>query len=609
MSEMQFFYTVRSGDTLYQIARRWGIPVESLIAANNIGPPYPIFVGQQLSIPPGINLHRVKSGDTIYRISQQYGVPVSVIIETNQLQSPYVIQIGQMLIIPPGVNYYIVQQGDTLYQIARRFNVKKEGVPNTQLIQQVNQLPSANLFPGMRLFIPYATPGDQGLIAYTSDWGGHIDIWLYNPGNGVNVQLTNQLGDSFSRLQWSNDSSKIAFVGKDMLVYVIQVSNGSIARIDQLEEQSVHLAWSPDSKMLAYTKHGQIILYNVITHQTQRIVQMSATDVQWFPSGNELLFQAPDATGISQLFRIRTDGTRRVQITRNTNGSLNNVQLSPDGTFALYTTPGASISIIYTVELSTGNVFEVKGGPLAKNYYPTWSPNSQIIAYSATVLDDRGYHTQIRTVGKRGENDRIWAISSCFATPITWSPNGRKFAYLSGCNQQEMANQMWSLEPQHPVPIQLLEGGRIFFLQWSPSATTVLPRKTYSSSVYKVQFDYPAHWKKVSEQRYEGADGFFQISAISAGVDMNEVCHGEAFQQLMPYGSNPQIIETSVQNQEACYISPSADQPIEMKKQAALIVRYPIPIQIEQTTYNYFILWADQQHIQQIAATIKFLTH
>jgi TolB protein len=457
------------------------------------------------------------------------------------------------------------------------------------------------------MFVPFTHHGHQGLIAYTSDHGGHFDIWLYNPQNGSTVPLTNQLGEMFSRPEWSFDGKFIAFVGKNNIFYVIRLSEGYFAKIDQLEEQALsNLAWSPNRSILAYSKNGQIILYNVVNHQVQRINEIGATDVQWFPNGSELLFQSPDASGISQLFRIRIDGSRKKQITRNTNGFLQNVQLSPDGTYVLYTSPGASISIIFTLELSTGNVFEVKGGPLAKNYYPTWSPNSLTIAFSATVYDDSGYHSQIKTVGRRGENERLWAISTCFATPVTWSTDGRKLAYLSGCNQSEYANEMWVVDLQHPVPVKLVEGTRIMDLQWSPSIATNHPKKLYNNSVYKVRFFYPAHWQKMNEERYEGVDGFFQVSAISAGENIEEVCHSEAFHQLMPYGTNPRIIKTQIQNQEACLILPSADQPIEMKKQSALIVRYPRSIQIGDTHYNYFILWADQNRIKEIAATLKF---
>ena len=226
---MQYFYHVQSGDTLYGIARRWGLPLESLIAANNLRSPYTIFIGQQLAVPPGVNSVRVKPGDTVYKISQAFRIPTSIIIEANQLQPPYLIIEGQLLEVPPGVPYYVVQPGDTLYQLALRFNVITGGIPNTDLIRQVNNLPSNLLLPGMRLTIPYAPTGDEGLIAYTSGSTGHFDLWLFNPKNGRSRQLTNGLGDSLSRPEWSPNNQYIAFIGINRNVYIVHVQTGAIA--------------------------------------------------------------------------------------------------------------------------------------------------------------------------------------------------------------------------------------------------------------------------------------------------------------------------------------------------------------------------------------------
>nr|WP_263326815.1 LysM peptidoglycan-binding domain-containing protein [Neobacillus sp. Marseille-Q6967] len=604
---MQFFYIVRSGDTLSQIAGRWALPVDSLIAANNIGPPYTIYVGQQLSVPPGVDVYRVKAGDSIYKIAQLYSVPQSVIIEANRLQPPFTIQVGQLIKVPPGNPYYIVQPGDTLFQIALKFNVRTGGHSNPELIRQVNQLASYDIFPGMRLIIPYAPPGDLGLIAYTSILGATgYDIWVYQPRDGVNIQLTTGLGESYSIPYWSPDTRKIAFVGRNAILYIASLEGGH-ASIDQFAAgEGQLLSWSPDSNKLAYTNRNAIILYDVSTHQAERINQQDATDVQWFPSGTELLFQAPDTSGISQLFRINADGTRKQQITQNTGTRYNHVRLSPDGAYVLYTTPGASISIIYTLELSTVRVTEVKGGPLAKNYFPFWSPNSSSIAYSATAFDDKGYFSLIRTTGRQGENDRTRAISNCFAVPVTWSPDSRKIAYLSGCNNQGTASEIWYLDTLHPVPIRLVAGGAITALAWSPKPISGA-RRTYTNPNFKVQLQYPGHWRRVTEERYEGQDGFFQISAISSEEPIHTVCQNEAFHQLQPYGSQPRVISGQVQSQEACFIYPSDDQPAEMRGQSALIVRYPQPIQIEGTTYHYLILWADQNHINEIGSTLRFL--
>ena len=363
--------------------------------------------------------------------------------------------------------------------------------------------------------------------------------------NGENKQLTNGLGDSFSKPIWSPDSSRIAFVGKNRIIYVFYTVENLIAAIDQLEEGGdFSLDWSPNSESLAYTARGIIMLYNATLHEAETVNQPGATDVSWFPNGTELLFQAPDASGNSQLYRMNIDGTGKQQLTKNTDGPLHDARLSPDGTFALYTTPGASVSIIHTVELSTGNVYEVKGGPLAKNYFPEWSPDSLQIAYSATAFDDKGYFSQIRTVGRQGENDHIWAISNCFQTPVTWSSDGKELAYLSGCKEQEFANEMWVIDLSHPVPIQLIKGGNITSLQWSPMPILDVSKAEYTNETFGVNFQYPASWQKVNDERYEGEDGFFQVSALFGSENIEEVCHDEAFQKLMPYGSTPQIIKT-----------------------------------------------------------------
>jgi TolB protein len=603
---MQTFYTVQPGDTLANIASRWNIPIASLIAANNLTPPYTLFIGQQLSMPPGVDVYRVQTGDSVYRIAQKFRVPLSVIISANHLAPPYTLQEGQLLKVPPGFMIYVVQPGDTLFKIARRFNVTTGGQVNFELIREVNGLPSYQIWPGTRLIIPYAPPGGTEMLAYFTDTSGSYDLWLYNPINGQTKQITSNIGESFSVPYWSPDASKIAFVGKNGILFVVNLQNNTIARLDQFAEGlGVFIDWSPDGQKLIYTHPNKIIIYHVASHQVQTFSISGVSDAQWFPNGQEILFQAPDEHGVSQLYRIQADGTKRRQITRNTGGRLNHVRISPDSTHALYTTPGASISIIYIVDLATGNTVEIEGGPLAKNYNPTWSPNGNTLAYSATNYEELGYFNEIRTVESQGGNDTIWAISDCFASLVTWTLDGRKIAYISGCNGQGAGNEIWLIDLQHPVPIRLVEGGNIVSLQWSKVPFT--HRSTFRNENFRVQFLYPSHWQQVNEERYEGQDGFFQISALYSDAPIHTVCQNEAFHMLMPYGSNPQIKPTNFQGQDACFIFPSADQPSEMRGQAALIILYPNPIEIGNTTYNYFILWASQAHIVDLGRSIVFL--
>lgn len=446
---------------------------------------------------------------------------------------------------------------------------------------------------------------NQGLIAYTTDRGGSFDIWLYRPQDGIHVQLTQGLGAEFSVPYWSPDSRRIAFIGNGNVVHVLDTVTRAIARIDQIEPNTL-LGWSPDSRFLAYVKNGRIVIYDTFSHNSNAIPVPGASDVQWFPSGTELLFAAPDSSGMTQLFRMRPDGSDRRQITQNTDGPLHDVRLSPDGTFALYTFPGVSISIISTIDLATGAIYTLEGGPLAKNYFPVWSPDSRSIAYSATAYEEPNYYSLVQIDSRTGRNQSTLAASDCYAAPVGWSPDGSKIAYLSGCAGTGSAHQLWIADIREPMPMNVLSGVRITALQWSPRIGRV-PENIYTSTVYRVSFPYPADWRYVREERYEGPDGFFQVSAISAGDRIADVCCSDAYHPLMPYGSSPRIFKMTIRNQEACLIVPSADQPAEMNEQAALIVRYPRPVQIGETLYNYFILWADVNHIRQIGGRLSFL--
>lgn len=130
---------------------------------------------------------------------------------------------------------------------------------------------------------------------------------------------------------------------------------------------------------------------------------------------------------------------------------------------------------------------------------------------------------------------------------------------------------------------------------------------TYSNEAYKVRFIYPYRWSKIDSVRYAGIDGFFNISAISSDESLEEVCLSEAHHKLKSYGTHPTINSTTVADHEACFIIPSTDQPMEMRGQSALIAKYIKPLEIEDTIYQYLIVWTDKNHLRDIANTLEFL--
>ena len=71
-----------------------------------------------------MQIHRVKENDTVYSIAKEYGVAPSKIIEYNGLERPGKISVGEEILIPAPTRTYTVQNGDNLSGIAMRFGVK-----------------------------------------------------------------------------------------------------------------------------------------------------------------------------------------------------------------------------------------------------------------------------------------------------------------------------------------------------------------------------------------------------------------------------------------------------------------------------------------------------
>jgi spore coat assembly protein SafA len=163
-------YTVKSGDTLFFIAKRFNIALQSLINANpQIVDPNTIFPGQVICVPssvPGVSCpngqtYRVVRGDTMFEIAKRFGVTLDALIRVNpQIQDPSLIFPGQEICIPttsgpvpcPGGTIYMVKSGDTMFEIARRNNITLSA-----LIAANPQIHDPNLiFPGQVICIPGA---------------------------------------------------------------------------------------------------------------------------------------------------------------------------------------------------------------------------------------------------------------------------------------------------------------------------------------------------------------------------------------------------------------------------------------------------------------------
>ena len=177
-------YTVQAGDTLYGIARRSGMDLNTLLSLNGLSQSSVIHPGQTLKVSGAANAtvaspvsykstassasisgtYTVKAGDTLYRIAYNHGISLTTLLSINGLSETSTIIPGQQLVVSgsaktttatttsiktvsysTGASTHTVKAGDTLFRIA-----KNNGLTLSEL-KALNGLTSNNIRVGQVL--------------------------------------------------------------------------------------------------------------------------------------------------------------------------------------------------------------------------------------------------------------------------------------------------------------------------------------------------------------------------------------------------------------------------------------------------------------------------
>ena len=156
--EEENIYIVKKGDSLYSIANKYNTIVKELKRINNLTSNI-LSIGQVLKLPSdkANNVEKeentisytVKKGDSLYSIARKYDTTIDRIKDLNNLTTN-LLSIGQVLLIPTDTNLettYTVQKGDSLYSIAKKYNT------TVDRLKQLNNLTSNLLSIGQILIV------------------------------------------------------------------------------------------------------------------------------------------------------------------------------------------------------------------------------------------------------------------------------------------------------------------------------------------------------------------------------------------------------------------------------------------------------------------------
>ena len=205
-------YVVKSGDTLWSIAKKYGVSVEELKEKNNLTSNalsinqvllIPVEDESSVEVPSSSEYYTVKAGDSLYAIANKYGMSVDELKDLNNLTSN-LLTIGQRLRIKKGINEentgetYTVVKGDNLYQIALKFDTTVDA------LKTLNGLNNNVLSIGQVLKIPSS---DNNEIIYTVVAGDNL------------YQIARRFGTTVTAIMNRNNlATNVLSVGQKLII-------------------------------------------------------------------------------------------------------------------------------------------------------------------------------------------------------------------------------------------------------------------------------------------------------------------------------------------------------------------------------------------------------
>ncbi len=161
-----YVHTVKSGDTLYSIAKAYGVTENEIKECNpNVADGLRIDQTVKIPVPERTKAearaerkrkkeflsHKIKAGETLYAIARDYNISVATLREDNPSVDPHSLTIGDVLSIRKaeigssseeeaqsemaeyadnlskaadnGYKYHVVQPGETVYSLSRRYGI------------------------------------------------------------------------------------------------------------------------------------------------------------------------------------------------------------------------------------------------------------------------------------------------------------------------------------------------------------------------------------------------------------------------------------------------------------------------------------------------------
>jgi Tol biopolymer transport system component len=240
---------------------------------------------------------------------------------------------------------------------------------------------------------------DDKMIAFNSDRGGDMNIWVYSIADSSSRQLTSGHGGDYQP-NWSPDAKRIAFFSSrsgSPNIWEAEVASGALRRLTSNSGVNVNPFYSPDGSLLAYQSDEggrlEVWVMTADASNPRRLTNVGVTGhfMRWTGDGREVVFRCT-CSGKPATMKVSVGGGEPQPFADMKGGS--HISFSPDHTRIMDV---VGHRVLWVSPLSGGKpeiVYEFPD-PDVRIDYPFWSPDGK------WVLFDRF----------RPQGGDIWAMS------------------------------------------------------------------------------------------------------------------------------------------------------------------------------------------------------
>ncbi|MFM6971501.1 MAG: LysM peptidoglycan-binding domain-containing protein [Rhodoluna sp.] len=285
----QLTYTVKSGDTVSSIAKKFQLSSNQLLSLNGLKANDFIFPGQKLKLVDHAvvdssvsaanvsTLHTVRAGDTVNSIAKKYSIPVRTILAMNKLSTNALIFPGQKLIIGNVVkqapkkqipSFHVVELGETLASVAKKYGIKLNDLLAANSLSESSLIYSGqklNLKPNAQNSAPAAP--ESGLAAgvktpSNSVNAGAISSDPHRPSSVCQIHgyHTVKAGESVSKIAAVYGVSTQSVLNQNSLTWTSTIFIGQKLIIPGVHE----IQFCPDiTKLTAEMKSNAQVIFDI----------------------------------------------------------------------------------------------------------------------------------------------------------------------------------------------------------------------------------------------------------------------------------------------------------------------------------------------------------